>query len=188
MKALNSFIIVLYLLAAFTANAQTSGKLVSTKTNIKFFSTTPAENIEANNNTAIGTISKETGEVVYSVPMQGFEFDKALMQKHFNSDNFLDTQKFPKAKLIGKITNLDQVNFTKDGTYQANVQGEMTIKGVTKPFIQKGTLEVKGNLVEVQSKFDLILADYGISFAKGKPSTNIAKSVEVTLHSELQVQ
>jgi len=188
MKRINLSTIILAIFVTFSATAQTSGKLVSTKTHIKFFSTTPAENIEANNNTAVGTINKETGEVVFSVPMQGFEFEKALMQKHFNSDNFLDTQKFPKAKIIGKITNLDKVNFVKDGTYDANVQGDMTIKGVTKPITEKGTVTVKGNTVEVHSKFNLTLADYGISFVKGKPSTNIAKSVEVTLHSELQAQ
>jgi polyisoprenoid-binding protein YceI len=184
--SLSTFILALFV--TFSATAQTSGKLVSTKTHIKFFSTTPAENIEANNNTAVGTINKETGEVVFSVPMQGFEFEKALMQKHFNSDNFLDTQKFPKAKLIGKITNLDKIDFSKDGTYDANVQGDMTIKGITKPITEKGTVTVKGNTVEVQSKFNLTLGNYGISFVKGKPSTNIAKSVEVTIHSELQAQ
>ena len=188
MEKLSSLTIILALFVTLSAGAQTSGKLVSTKTHIKFFSTTPAENIEANNNTAVGTINKETGEVVFSVPMQGFEFEKALMQKHFNSDNFLDTKSFPKAKLTGKITNLDKVNFTKDGSYEADVQGDMTIKGVTKPISEKGAVVVKGSIVEVQSKFSLTLADYGISFLKGKPSSNIAKTVEVTLHSEFQPQ
>lgn len=188
MKKFSSLTIILALFVTLSAGAQTSGKLVSSKTHIKFFSTTPAENIEANNNTAVGTINKETGEVVFSVPMQGFEFEKALMQKHFNSDNFLNTKSFPKAKLIGKITNLDKVNFTKDGTYEADVQGDMTIKGVTKQIAEKGAVVVKGNTVEIQSKFNLTLADYGISFVKGKPSSNIAKTVEVTLHSELQPQ
>lgn len=188
MKKSSPLAIVFALFVTFSASAQTSGKLLSSKTHIKFFSTTPAENIEANNNTAVGVINKETGEVVYSVPMQGFEFEKALMQKHFNSDNFLDTQTFPKAKLIGKITNLDKVKFDTDGIYEANVIGEMTIKGITKPINEKGTVVVKGNTVEVQSKFNLTLADYGITFVKGKPSSNIAKTVEVTLHSELQPQ
>lgn len=188
MKKFSLSILILALFVTFSATAQTSGKLVSTKTHIKFFSNTPAENIEANNNTAVGTINKETGEVVFSVPMQGFEFEKALMQKHFNGEDFLNTKEFPKAKLLGKITNLDKVDFAKDGSYEANVQGDMTIKGVTKPVTEKGTLTVKGNTVQIQSKFNLTLGDYGIFFVKGKPSSNIAKSVEVTLHSELQAQ
>jgi polyisoprenoid-binding protein YceI len=175
-----------FLLISVTSFAQGSGKLVSSKTHIKFFSTTPAENIEANNTASVSTINKESGEVVYSVPMQGFEFEKALMQKHFNSADFLNTQTYPKAKFKGRIANLSTVNFAKDGVYPVEVDGDLTIKEVTKPVKEKGTITVKGNAVEVQSKFNITLADYGISFVAGKPSTNIAKTVEVTVIGEYQ--
>jgi polyisoprenoid-binding protein YceI len=180
---LSAIVIVLFTVSGY---GQDAAKLVSTKTHIKFFSTTPAENIEANNTSTVSTINKETGEVVFSVPMQSFEFDKALMQKHFNSEKFLDTKTNPKAKLKARITNPGQVNFSKDGSYSANIEGELTIKGVTKPVKEKGIITVKGNIVLVQSKFNVVLADYGISFADGKPSTNIAKTVEVTVDGEYQ--
>jgi len=162
------------------------GKLVSSKTHIKFFSHTSVEDIQANNYASVSTIDRSTGNIVFSVPMQSFEFEKALMQKHFNSDKFLDTRQFPKAKLKGKITNIAQINLEKDGTYQANVEGELTIKGVTKPFKEKGTVTVKGNKIEVQSIFNITLADYRINFVKGKPASNIAKTVEITVHAEYQ--
>jgi len=186
MKKLNLVLGSLVLLASITAFSQTSGKLVSDKANIKFFSHTTVEDIQASNNTSVGTINKTTGEVVFSVPMQGFEFEKALMQEHFNSDKFLDTKTFPKAKLKGTVTNLAQVNFAKDGTYPATVEGEMTIKGVTNSFKSTGTITVKGNKAEIQSKFNITLADYKITFVKGKPSTNIAKTVEVTVLADYQ--
>ncbi|PKP01902.1 MAG: YceI family protein [Bacteroidetes bacterium HGW-Bacteroidetes-9] len=176
------------LFASLTAHSQTSGKLVSDKTQIGFYSHTSVEDIQANNNTSVSTINTTTGDVVFSVPMQGFEFEKALMQQHFNSDKFLDTKTFPKSKLKGKITNLSSVNFAKDGTYPATVEGEMTIKGVTNPFTSTGTITVKGNKTEVQSKFNITLADYSITFVKGKPSSNIAKTVEVTVHAEYQTE
>ncbi|MDB4583097.1 YceI family protein [Draconibacterium sp.] len=174
--------IAVALLATISATGQS--KMVSSKSNIKFFSTTPAENIEANNTTSVSTINKETGNVVFSVPMQGFEFEKALMQKHFNGKDFLNTKEFPKAKLTGKITNIDKVDFSKDGAYEAHMQGELTIKDVTKPVHEMGTITVKGDKIETQSKFNITLADYGISFVKGKTSTNIAKTVEVTMQAE----
>ncbi len=183
-SALLSVVAILFLSVA--AYGQNSDKLVSTKTHIKFFSTTPAEDIEANNTTSVSTINQKTGEVVFSVPMQGFEFDKSMMQKHFNNDKFLDTKTHPKAKLKVNIINIDQVDFTKDGTYSADVEGELTIKDVTKSVKEIGTLRVNAGVIELQSKFKITLADYGIYFVDGKPSTNVAKSVEVTVQAEYQ--
>lgn len=74
---------------------QTDDKLISKKSQIDIFSHTDAEDINAVNYASTATLSKESGEVVVSVPMQSFEFKKALMQKHFNSEKFLDTKAFP---------------------------------------------------------------------------------------------
>jgi len=158
-------------------------KQATTKTHFKFFSTTPAENIEANNYAAVGAIDPSNGDIVFSVPMQSFEFEKALMQEHFNSKKFLDTKTNPKAKLTGKIANLDKVNFKKDGSYTAEVVGDLTINGVTNPVKEKATIIVKGGKISLASKFNITLADYKVAFKSGKPSTNIAKTVEVTVQA-----
>lgn len=172
--------IVLFSVSTFAQ----STKLVSKKSHITFFSSTPAEDIEATNTASVSTLNKETGAVVFSVPMQSFEFEKSLMQKHFNSNKFLDTKTHPKAKLIAKIVNLDQVDFMKDGTYTANVEGELAIKGVSNPVKEKGTITVAGNAVMIKSTFNLVLAAYEITFVKGKPSKNISKSVEISVNAE----
>ncbi|GAB5523618.1 MAG: hypothetical protein Roseis2KO_14900 [Roseivirga sp.] len=163
-------------------------KFVSSKTHIKFFSTTPVEDIEANNYKAVSTIDAATGDVVFSVPMQSFEFEKALMQEHFNQKNFLNTKKFPKAKLTGKVTNLGDVDFSKDGKYDAKFTGEMTIKGESQPIEASGTITVKGGQLLLNSKFNLTLTDFGIAFKKGKPASNIAKTIEVTLVAQYAAQ
>lgn len=188
MKKTTILMIVTALTFALVSFRPAAVKYVSSKTHIKFFSTTPAEDIEAHNYKAVSTIDQATGEVVFSVPMQSFEFEKALMQKHFNQDKFLDTKAFPKAKLIGKITNLDEINWDQDGSYKAEIKGDLTIKGVTKPYTEKGTVTVSGNILKVDSKFNVTLADHGIAFEKGKPSTNIAETVEVTVTAEYQKQ
>lgn len=184
MKTKKFFIVLAAVMITVTAYTQNPGKLVSSKTHIKFFSSTPAEDIEANNYSSVSTINTETGDVVFSVPMQGFEFEKALMQKHFNNEDFLNTSEFPKAKFKGNITNLSEIDFSKDGTYAAQVEGDLTLKGTTKPVKESGSVIVKSSTYEVKSKFNITLADYGITFAKGKPSTNIAQTVEVTVHGE----
>lgn len=186
MKKVNIFAHALIIVASLMSFVSTNGKLVSNKTHLKFFSHTAAEDIEANNYKAVSTIDKTTGEVVFSVPMQSFEFEKALMQKHFNNDKFLDTKQFPKAKLVGKITNLGDIHFDKDGTYNANIKGELTIKDKTNTITEKGTVTVKGNIISIDSKFNIALGDYNVAFEKGKPSTNISKNVEVTVQAEFQ--
>ena len=172
---------VLAVTSAFTA--PTVNKLVSKAGHINFFSHTVVEDISADNFKVVSTLDTATGEVVYSVPMQSFEFEKALMQKHYNSAKFLDTKQFPKSKFKGQITNLDNINFDVDGTYKATVMGEMTLHGVTKLITETATITVAGNKITIETKMQLTLADYNINFKKGKPSTNIAKTIAVTSKS-----
>jgi polyisoprenoid-binding protein YceI len=186
MKKTSSIIVSLVLLT--TLSVQGQGILTSSKSHVKFFSHTSFEDIEANNYASVSTIDTETGALVFSVPMQGFEFDKSTMQKHFNQDKFLDTKAYPKSKLVGKITNIEEIDFSTDGVYQADVEGELNIKGETKPISEKGSVTVKNGQIGVESKFDVTLADYGISFASGKPSTNVAKVVEVTVLADYQAE
>ena len=171
---------VVFSITSFTASAQ---KLVSSQTHFKFFSSTPAEDIEANNYKAVGTIETSTGDIVFSVPMQSFEFEKSLMQEHFNSKKFLNTKTNPKSKLVAKITDLSQVNFEEDGSYTVDVVGDLTINGVTNAISEKANIDVKDGKVSLMSKFNLTLNDYEIAFENGKPSTNIAKTIEITVHA-----
>jgi len=165
---------------SFTVSAQ---KQKSTKTHFKFFSTTPIEDIEANNYASVGIIDPATGVVIFVVPMQSFEFEKSLMQKHFNSKKFLNTKANPKAKLKAKITNLEAIDFSKDGSYEANVAGDLTINGVTNKVQEKATITIANGKISLKSNLDVTLADYKVAFEKGKPSKNIAKTVAVTVEA-----
>lgn len=173
---------------ALTALSPINGKLVSRNAHVSFFSHTTLEDITANNYKVVSTLETTTGAVVFSIPMQSFEFEKALMQEHYNSKNFLDTKSYPKAKFDGKITNLSAIDFTKDGTYEATVSGNLTIKETTKPITEKGTITVKDGLVSAFTKFNLVLGEYGVTFKKGKPSTNIAKEIEITMKADYKVE
>lgn len=176
--------IVLLIIFSFSALAQTENKRISKKTHFKFYSHTAAEDIEAHNYKSVGTINTDTGAIIFSVPMQSFEFEKALMQKHYNSKKFLNTKTFPKAKLKGKIANLADVNFENDGSYDINIEGELTMHGVTKTVNEKATLIIKGSNLVLNSTLNITLGDYGIAFEGGKPSTNIAKTLEITVVAE----
>ncbi len=94
---------------------------------------------------------------------------------------------------LAGCTGMDVVSILKKmrvkfDDFNVVVEGDLTIKGKTNAITENGTIDVKGKTVKVQSKFNINLADYGITFAKGKPSTNIAKEVEVTVHSEYSAE
>jgi polyisoprenoid-binding protein YceI len=117
--------------------------------------------------------------VVDKVLIKSFVFEKALMKEHFN-ENYLESDKYPIALLKGKVANLDEVNFAQDGTYEADIEGELTMHGITRPISEKGTFEVKGNQITGKSKFTILLADYEVKI----PSTvadNIAKEIEISV-------
>ena len=189
MKTQNSRLFLIVLLVAFSIMTQAQDRYVSSNTHIKFYSTTPVEDIEANNFSSVSTIDQGTGEVVFSVPIQSFEFEKAMMQEHFNNEHFLESSVYPKAKFKASITNLDAIDFTKNGEYQAVIEGEMTIKDLTNPLKESGTITVKDKSLIVNAVFDLVLADYGITFADSDMvSTKTGKSVEVTVVAEYSEQ
>jgi len=175
-----SLVLSLFALVAFKP---VEGKLVSKSTHISFLSHTAIEDITANNYKVVSTIEPTTGAIVFSVPMQSFEFEKSLMQEHFNGKNFLNTKKFPKAKFTGTIDNLSVINFKKDGEYNAMISGQLEIKGMKKSINEKATIKVENGVVSLITKINLTLADFGIKFKKGKPSKNIAKDIEITVNA-----
>jgi polyisoprenoid-binding protein YceI len=189
MKKLTIFLSSAALLFSIAAYSKSPDKYISSKSHIKFFSSTPVEDIEANNYASLSTINPKTGDVIFSIPMQSFEFEKALMQKHFNNEHFLETNIYPKSKLKGRITNLDEIDFSKEGKYPAVFEGEITIKDKTSALKETGTITVNGENLNVNVTFNLTLADFGITFDEGEMvSTKIAKSVEVTVSSEYELE
>lgn len=170
------FLLLSLVLTVQIASAQ---KFLSKNGHIWFYSSTPLENIEAHNNQVASIVDASTGELVFNVLIKSFEFKIALMQEHFN-ENYMESDKFPKASFKGKITNLSAVDFNKDGTYPAEVTGDLTLHGVTKPVTTKGNFTVKGGTVTATSKFIIQPADYNIVIPKlveGK----IAKQIDVNI-------
>ncbi len=170
----------------FSAFTTIEDKLITKDVHISFFSHTAVEDIAANNYKVVSTLNMASGDVVFSVPMQSFEFENALMQKHFNGPDFLNTKEFPKAKFNGKINTIGNVDYTKDGTYNVQISGNLTIKDTSKPLSEKATITVEGEKISLDSKMKVVLANYGITFTKGKPSTNISKEVEVVVKAVYQ--
>ena len=110
--------------------------------------------------------------------MKGFEFEKALMQEHFN-ENYVESDKFPKAVFKGAISNIGSVNFAASGKYPVTVSGQLTIHGITKPVSTMGTLVLQNNEVSANAEFNILLDDYKISIP-GLMKDKISKTVKIS--------
>ena len=142
---------------------------------IDFFSKASLEDIEARNKTVTAVIDSKSGAIQFSVQMKGFEFEKELMQQHFN-ENYVESDKFPKGEFKGTITNNADIKYTTDGTYTARVKGKLTIHGVTRDVETTGTFKVSGGKIDASSTFNILLSDYDIkipSVVKDKVSNNV---------------
>lgn len=173
------FFLAIAILPAMVVTAQT--KYITRTGKAAIYSHTVAEDISADNNNVTGVINTESGDIAISVPVQSFQFEKSLMQEHFNQPNFMDSKQYPKISLKGKITNLSAVNFSKDGTYEADVTGDLTIRGTTKPVTEKAHITVKDGNISVHCKFVVKdIGSYGVGKPMGKKKNNVADDIEVT--------
>ncbi|MBC7934779.1 MAG: YceI family protein [Rhizobacter sp.] len=160
---------------------QVSAQKVYTKNgNISFFSKTALENISADNNQVTAILNQQTGELQFSVLIKAFHFKKALMEEHFN-ENYMESDKYPKATFKGSIADGSKINFTKDGNYPVTVNGDLSIHGVSNKVSVPGTISIKSGVVASVSSFNVKLADYKISIPK-IVKDNIAETINITVN------
>ena len=147
---------------------------------ISFFSKSPLENITAANNQVVSVLNSATGDIKFSVIIKGFQFKKALMQEHFN-ENYMESEKYPKASFSGTVTDISKVDFSKNGDYRVTVSGDLTIHGVTKKITSPATIVVNAGKLNSNAVFNVLLADYNISVPK-VVENNISKTIEVKVN------
>jgi polyisoprenoid-binding protein YceI len=171
------------LFAFLIASVQGQTRYMTRTGYIQFYSHTAVEDIEAFNKQVSSILELETGRLVFQVPIKAFSFEKALMQEHFN-ENYMESDKFPKATFDGNITNPNDVEWGKTGEYPVRVKGKMTIHGVTQEVEEPGTFTVSDDGIQANAKFKLTIADYNIEIPS-MVADKIAKEVEVTVKLDL---
>lgn len=153
----------------------TAQKFVAEKSVITFFSDALLEDIAATNNKAVSIFNKQTGEVAFSVPVSQFQFEKKLMQQHFN-EKYMESEKYPKATFSGVLINYDAA---ASGTQNVKAKGKLTIHGVTREVEIDGTAEVADRPV-LRAKFPVKLKDYKVEIPQ-LVFQNIAETVDVSI-------
>lgn len=153
----------------------TAQKFVAEKSVITFFSDALIEDITATNTKAVSLFNKQTGEIAFSVPISQFQFEKKLMQEHFN-EKYMESEKYPKAMFSGVLTNYDA---SASGVQTVKAKGKLTIHGVTREVEIDGTAEV-GDKAVLKAKFPVTLADYKVEIPQ-LVFQNIAETVDVSI-------
>jgi polyisoprenoid-binding protein YceI len=151
---------------------------------ITFYSKAPLEEIEGKNKTVTAVLDSKSGALQFAVQMKGFEFEKQLMQQHFN-ENYVESDKYPRAEFKGNITNNSEINYSKDGSYTAKIKGKLTIHGVTRDVETTGTLKVDGGKIDANSTFNVLISDYKItipSIVKDK----VSKTIKIVVDCDLE--
>jgi len=147
-------------------------KFQSTKGQIKFLSVTASEEIEAINTQVISSIS-EKGKVHFAALIKGFRFENELMQKTFNSDKYMHSDKFSKSEFDGNIINIQSVNFNKNNSYQVTAEGNLTLHGITKKIKVEGILQVENGTLTLNSKFKIKIKEFGVD------DSEVAEQIEI---------
>lgn len=177
-------IFIISLLTIISLTQIQAQRYFSKSANVSFNSEAPVEKIEAVNSKGTCVIDFSSGQMEFAVLIKAFQFEKALMQEHFN-ENYMESGKFPKSTFKGSIENIASVNLQKDGTYAVQVSGKLEIHGVTKDIQVPATIMVKNGSVSVESSFSVAVADYDIEI----PSVvreNITKIVDISLKADLE--
>lgn len=160
------------------------GKYLSNNGSIRFFSHTPVEDITADNGSVSSVIDAASGEVAIIVTMSDFQFEKKLMQEHFN-ENYVESEKYPKARFSGQILNNREVDYAAKGNYPVTLQGDLVIHGVSNNITVEGSIEVIEGGIISRTKFLLNPEDYNIKIPK-VVRKNIAEQLEITVTLENQ--
>ena len=161
----------------FHLNGFSQKRFFSEKSNITFFSEGVIEEIKATNTKVTSILDLLTGEVAYLLSPKDFQFEKKLMQVHFN-EKYMESEKFPRSTFKGKIEGHDASITTSQ---QVKAVGQLSIHGVTRDVNIPGTLHIEGNTVTLRAKFMVKLLDYNIKVPQ-IVWQNIAQEVEVSVH------
>lgn len=164
-------------LALIASQVHAEGRYFTRSAFLQFYASTSVENIEAKNNKGTCVLDTKSGVVEMQVLLKAFEFERALMQEHFN-ENYVESDKYPKSTFKGTISNIADIDFTKDGTYPVKLSGALTLHGVTKNITPKGKIVIKDGKVNATTTFNIVLADYGIEIP-GVVADKISKTVKI---------
>jgi hypothetical protein len=144
------------------ASAADASNLLAKNGYVRFFSTTPIENIEGICQTAVSTLDLDSGKVAIKSRNTTYLFPDKLMQEHFN-ENYMESEKYPVSAFAGRVTGIDRAALDAGKTIQVTIDGDLDVHGVKKHYTSPGTLtKAADGSVSGETKFHVKMVDHGI--------------------------
>lgn len=160
------------------------GQKYTTKTgSIKFEASVPSfEEVAGENKTASAVVVAETGDIAVLALMKGFRFKVALMEEHFN-ENYVESDKFPKATFKGKIEGFDISKVSAEAK-TFTLSGDLTLHGKTKHITDVAKISKQGNNLVITGDFDVKPEDFAIEIP-ALVSKKVADKIKVAYNLQL---
>lgn len=106
--------------------------------------------------------------------------DLEKLNGHLKSADFFEVDKFPTSSY-----EITKVSPTAEGDYNTVLDGNLTIKGITKPVQFKANVAVKGNEVSIATEpKDIMREEFGVKFQS--PVENGVIKNEITLQMKVK--
>lgn len=174
-KPFINFFVLLLIIA--TGTNVFSQKLITKTGTIKFQASIPSyEEVAAENKSVSAVLEQSTGDFAALVLIKGFRFKIALMEEHFN-ENYMESEKFSKATLKGKIEDFDISKITNTPK-NFTLKGDLTIHGKTKPVTVIVKVSKATNGVNAIGSFEVKPEDFNIEIP-GLVRKKIADKVKI---------
>jgi polyisoprenoid-binding protein YceI len=160
---------------------------------VKFFSTTPLEDITGISNAVKGKVTLNVSDIKtmkgsISIPVSSIKTAIDLRDEHLRSENWLDADNYP--EITFTIKKVGDVKVAADNKLEAKVTGDFTAHGVTKEVVADVSLTyldaseqtkqyAPGDLLGVQAKFNITLSDFEVeNMVVGQ---KVSESIEITV-------
>lgn len=162
----------------FFFNAQ--GKVSTKNGQVTFEASVPSfEEVKAMTKTASCVLNTANGEIASLILVKSFRFKIALMEEHFN-ENYMESDKFSKATLKGKLLNFDEKKLTEN--FQTfTLDGKLDLHGKTVAVKIPVKIKKVKDVIEISADFKLNPADFDIKIPAAV-SKKVAKEVDVSLN------
>jgi hypothetical protein len=111
--------------------------------------------VVADNYQVYAEVEPQSGTIQLTGLMKSFEFKLGALDRAFNSSR-IDLSQYSKFRFEGRLVNLDEIDFTKPGTYPGKVTGNLYIGGYKRLTSATGTLEVRPDgRIHADADFDI---------------------------------